>query len=721
MNSKINLLVFSILLSVSLQAQKITLDKIWGGFYQAKFLWGINSMNDGEHYSIQERDGIYKYAYNSIAQTNSKGELLVAGLYEDYKLSEDQNLVLVLTESMPVYRHSVKGKWKVYDLQTQKFTDVFEGKLVQEPTFSPDGKNIAFAHENNLYIQNLQTGTITQITKDGKQNHIINGICDWVYEEEFGFVRHFDWNADGTALAFVKFDESQVREFYIPIYEQNLYPYEMRFKYPKAGEENSKVSLHIYDLKANKTSNVNLSSVENYYIPKIKFTQKANTLAVLTSNRHQNKVDVNFVDIATLKVQKLFSETDKAWIETDDLTLEFLKDNSFVWASERDGNKHFYHYDTNGKLKNQITKGDWEISSFYGVDETDQTLYFQANLYEGKRISTEKHIFKINLNGKNLTQLSTKKGTNSADFSNNYKYFILTHSAIDTPTNFVLANGKKQEEMAVIVENSQLKSKTEADQFGIKELIELDVAGKKLNAFIIKPKDFDPNKKYPVLMYQYSGPGSQEVKNSWYNSNDQWHFMLAQNGYLVVCVDGRGTGGKGAAFKKQTYMDLGKLEVEDQIESARAISKLEFVDASRIGIWGWSYGGYMSSNCLFRGGDIFKMAIAVAPVTNWRYYDTVYTERFMRTPQENPEGYDKNSPITYANLYDDKRNKFLLVHGTADDNVHVQNAMDLASALIHANKQFDMMIYPDKNHGIYGGKTRLQLYTLMTNYVLNNL
>ena len=702
-------------------AQNITLENIWGGKYYAPGLSGINPMNDGKHYSVNDQSGIYQYSYESFINKSNSQSLILSGNFDDYSFSSDEKYVLVATESQPIYRHSFTAKWQVYDVNAKSFTTIFEGKPVQEPTFSPDATKVGFVFENNLYYQNLASGKVTQITNDGKKNEIINGICDWVYEEEFGFVRHFEWNADGSAMAFVKFDESKVREFYIPIYENNLYPYEMRFKYPKAGEDNSKVSLHIFELKSGKTSPVNLSSVENYYIPKIKFTNDKNTLAVLTSNRHQNKVDVNFVEINSQKVSKLFTETDAKWIDTDNFTLEFLANNDFLWTSERDGNRHIYLYDNSGKLKNQVTKGDWEVTDFYGFNAKDNLVYFQSNSHDGKRISTENQVQKIGLDGKNLKYLTDKNGTNSAEFSKTFDYFINSYSSNSQPTTYYLRSGNEDKELAVIKENSTMMSKLSADGMGTKEFFTMKVNGADLNAYIIKPKDFDKKKKYPVLMYQYSGPGSQTVTNSGFNPNDLWHFMLAQKGYLVICVDGRGTGGKGAAFKKQTYMDLGKMEVDDQIEAAHQISKYEYVDASRIGIWGWSYGGYMSSNCIFRGGNVFKMAIAVAPVTNWRYYDTVYTERFMRTPQENPNGYDKNSPNTYAGQFNDKEDKFLLIHGTADDNVHVQNAMDLATALISNNKQFDMMMYPDKNHGIYGGKTRLQLYTLMTNYILQNL
>lgn len=715
------LLLVGVFSMLTVSAQQITLEGIWGGKYYAQGLWGISSMNDGEHYTVREQNGIYSYTYSSfINQTDSKN-VIVEGSFDGYAFSSDEKFVLVSTDTQPIYRHSATATWKVYNRESKAFTTIFDGKGIQEPTFSPDASKVAFVYDNDLYYQDLNTQKVTQVTTDGKKNEIINGICDWVYEEEFGFVRHFDWNADGTALAYVRFDESEVPEYFIQLYENQLYPNEMRFKYPKAGEDNSKVSLHTYDLKSVKTHTIDLSSVENYYIAQIKFTPEKNTLAVLTTNRHQNKVDVNFVDLKSHKVKKLFTETDDKWIETSDFTFEFLADNSFIWASERDGNRHLYHYNKEGKLINQITKGDWEVTSYYGYNVKDKTIYFQSNANNGKRISTEKQIHKINLDGKKILALTDRNGVNSAQFSKTFEYFINPFSSLQQANTYYLRSGKDKKEFGVIVGNSDAEIRLASDGLGTKELTTIKVNGVDLNAYVIKPKDFDPNKKYPVLMYQYSGPGSQSVMNSWHNANDQWHFMLAQKGYLVYCVDGRGTGGKGVAFKKQTYLDLGKLEVEDQIGAAKEIAKLPFVDENRIGIWGWSYGGYMSSNCIFRGGDTFKLAIAVAPVTNWRYYDTVYTERFMRTPQENPEGYDRNSPITYAEYFDDRKNKFLLIHGMADDNVHVQNAMDLADALIMANKQFDMMMYPDKNHGIYGGNTRLQLFTLMTNYIINNL
>ena len=701
-------------------AQQITIEGIYGGKYRENSLYGVNSLSDGENYTILTKDGLVKRSYESTLKKGQSSDVVVVpGKFEGYEFSSDERYVLLQTERKGIYRHSFTAKFEVYDTQTKSKVLLFDGKGIQEPLFSPDASKVAFAFENNLYIQDLKTNKVTQVTTDGKKNNIINGINDWVYEEEFGFVRNFDWNADGTSLAYVRFDESKVKEINIPIYHNNLYPQELRYKYPKAGQDNSEVTLHVFDTKNNSTANVNLAGVQNYYIPKIKFSTKANLLTVVTSNRHQNNVDVSFYDINSKKVNKLFTETNKAWIETDNLTVEFLADNSFLWTSERDGNNHIYHYADNGKLINQVTKGDWEVTNYYGYNPGNKTLYYQSNANNGKRVSTERQISSVSLDGKKTTMLTKNNGTNSAAFSKNFTYFINTFSNTTTPRTISLVESKAGKDLGVIVENNSLKDKLNTDNIGTKELFVLKTAaGNELNAYVIKPKNFDPNKKYPVLMYQYSGPGSQNVNNTYFNSNDYWHMMLAQEGYIVFCVDGRGTGYKGEAFKKQTYLQLGKYEVEDQIAAAKEIGKLAYVDKSRIGIWGWSYGGFMSSNVLFKGADVFKAAIAVAPVTNWRYYDSVYTERFMRTPEENAAGYDDNSPINYANGL---KGNFLLISGSADDNVHPQNTYELSEALVQANKDFDMAIYTDKDHGIYGGNTRIQLYRKMTNFIKKNL
>ena len=523
----------------------------------------------------------------------------------------------------------------------------------------------------------------------------------------------FDWNKDGDKLAYVKFDETEVPEYSMDIYGTGLYPTQDKFKYPKAGEKNSLVSIHIYDLKSTKTSKVNLSEFNDFYIPRIKWTNDSKYLSAQVINRHQNDLKVFFIDGNTLDKKLILNETDKAYVDVN--TLSFLDNNDFVWQSERDGYNHLYYYNKDGKLVNQITSGKWEVSDYYGIDTKTKKLYFQS-VEEG---SIYRGIYSIDLTGKNKQKLSDKLGTNNAIFSPNFQQFINIYSSNKVAPTYTLKNSKTGKVVKEILNNQELQDKLVDYNIPTKEFIQIPtVDGLQLNAWMMKPKDFDPAKKYPVFMYQYSGPGSQSVADKWLDSNDYWHAMLTQKGYIVVTVDGRGTGFKGAEFKKVTQNKLGRYEVDDQIIAAKYLGSQSYVDASRIGIWGWSYGGFMSSNALLQGNDVFKMAIAVAPVINWRYYDSIYTERYMTTPQENATGYDDNSPITYA---DNLKGRYLLVHGTADDNVHVQNAMAMIQSLVQKNKDFDWLIYPDKNHGISGGNTRLQLYTKMTNFILNNL
>ncbi|WP_396174409.1 DPP IV N-terminal domain-containing protein, partial [Flavobacterium sp.] len=486
------------------------------------------------------------------------------------------------------------------------------------------------------------------------------------------------------------------------------------FKYPKAGEKNAKVSLLLYDIASNSSKAIDLNNYNDFYIARIKWTNDANVLSAQILNRHQDNLDLLFIDGTTAISKVVLNEKDKAYIDvTDNLT--FLKDNSFIWTSEKDGFNHIYLYDKTGKLKNQITKGNWEVTAFYGFDEKNKTIYYQS-VENG---STIRDVYKIGLDGKNKVKLSQQVGTNSATFSPNFQFFINSFSSSSQPTINTLNSTNDGKQIQSIIDNKTLAEKVKKYNLPTKEFFELTTEkGNKLNAWMIKPTDFDANKKYPVFMYQYSGPGSQEVANNWLDTNDMWFMMLSQQGYIIACVDGRGTGYKGAAFKKCTQKELGKYEVEDQIDAAKVIGNYSYVDKTRIGIFGWSYGGFMSSNCLFKGADVFKMAIAVAPVTNWRFYDSIYTERYMTTPQENASGYDDNSPINHVSKL---KGNFLLIHGTADDNVHVQNSMQMIEALVQANKQFDWAIYPDKNHGIYGGKTRIQLYNKMTNYIKEKL
>jgi dipeptidyl-peptidase-4 len=722
MKSKLAIVLFlSVSFSIVAQ-QKLSVEEIYSGAFRPETMDELFAMKNTNQYTVLNFDratrssqiDLYDFAtlkkVNTIIDTKSFPEL-VDGI-DSFVFSKDEKQVLLANNSNQIFRYSFNANFFLYNLDTKKLTKILE--QVQQPTFSPDGLKIGYAKENNLFIYDIASQKTTQVTFDGKKNSIINGITDWVYEEELAFVRAYDWSADGKKLAFIRFDETEVPEFSMNIFKKELYPTVETFKYPKAGEKNSKVSLLLYDIASNSSKAIDLSNYNDFYIARIKWTNDANVLSAQILNRHQDNLDLLFIDGTTAISKVVLNEKDKAYIDvTDNLT--FLKDNSFIWTSEKDGFNHIYLYDKTGKLKNQITKGNWEITAYYGFDEKNKTIYYQS-VENG---STIRDVYKIGLDGKNKLKLSQQVGTNSATFSPNFQFFINSFSSSSQPTINTLNSTNDGKQIQSIIDNKTLAEKVKKYNLPTKEFFELTTEkGNKLNAWMIKPTDFDANKKYPVFMYQYSGPGSQQVDNKWNTANDYWFMMLAQQGYIIACVDGRGTGFKGAAFKKCTQNQLGKLEVEDQIDAARVIGNYTYVDKTRIGIFGWSYGGFMSSNCLFKGADVFKMAIAVAPVTNWRFYDSIYTERYLQTPQENASGYDDNSPINYVSKL---KGNFLLIHGTADDNVHVQNSMQMIEALVQANKQFDWAIYPDKNHGIYGGKTRIQLYNKMTTFIKEKL
>ncbi len=703
------------------QQKDISLEEIWSGTFRTQSLQSLNSLYDGQHYTVLEYDRVARASKIVVNDylTGNQTKVLINGkdypevkAFEDYTFSKDEKKLLLSTESESIYRRSSKGIYWVFDTDLRKLFQVSD-KPIQEPTFSPDGSKIAYVYENNLYVKEIGTGKVMQITTDGKKNSIINGLTDWVYEEELSFVRAFDWNQTGDKIAFIRFDESDVPEFSMSVFGKALYPQVETFKYPKAGEKNSEVSLHIYNLNNQKTAQVDLSDYHDFYIARIGWTKEDNTLATLILNRHQNQIDLLFVDGNTAEKKLILKEIDKAYVEQPEMP-PFLEDNSFIWTSERDGFNHLYHFDKSGKLLNKITEGSWDVTSFYGFDPKSKRVFYQS-VENG---SINRDIYSVKLNGKNKLRLSSETGSNDADFSADFSYFIQTFTNSETPPRFTLHNSKDGKKLKDIKDNQTLTVRLKNYKLPVKEFSTLKVGDYDLNMWMIKPVDFDPAKKYPVFMYQYSGPGSQMVSNTWNGTNDYWYYMLAKQGYIVACVDGRGTGMRGADFKKMTYKELGKYEVEDQINAAIELGKRPYVDASRMGIWGWSYGGFMASNAIFQGADVFKMAIAVAPVTSWRFYDTIYTERYMQTPQENPGGYDNNSPINHV---DKLRGAFLLVHGSADDNVHVQNTMQMVEALVQANKQFDWAIYPDKNHGIFGGNTRLQLYHKMTDFIKNNL
>lgn len=705
---------------LSAQTKNITLEDIWNGTFRTERLDALHSMVNGQQYSVlnfnrEERStsvDIYDYkTLEKVSALVNSSDLEGVDYFTDYTFSADESQVILATNEESVFRHSVLGHYYVYHVKDETLTLISEEKI-QEPTFSPNGNKVAFAKENNLYVKDLISGETIQITFDGEKNKIINGITDWVYEEEFAFVRAFDWNADGTQIAYLKFDETHVPEFSMDIYGTGLYQTQEVFKYPKAGEANSKVGLHVYNLKTNKTTPVTINS-DFEYIARLEWTNDANVLSAQVLNRHQNNLELIAYNSTTNKTSVLLKEADKAYVDvTDNLT--FLEDNSFIWTSEKDGYNHIYHYSDKGELINQITKGNWEVTNYYGFNEKAKTIFYQS-VENG---SINRDVYSIKLNGRNKKKLTEEEGTNGADFSADFSYFINTFSSAATPPKYTLNSASSGKVIKLIKDNKALENQLSEYNISKKEFGTIAINGNDLNMWMVKPTDFDASKEYPLLMFQYSGPGSQQVANSWINSNDYWYQLLAQKGYIVACVDGRGTGFKGAAFKKLTQNELGKYEVEDQIAAAKQLGDLPYIDAERIGIWGWSFGGFMSSNCLFKAPDVFKMAIAVAPVSSWRFYDSIYTERYMTTPQENASGYDENSPINHV---DKLKGDFLLIHGSGDDNVHVQNTMRLVEALVQANKKFDWGIYPDKNHGIYGGNTRLHLYTKMTNFLDENL
>jgi len=692
------------------------LDDLWKNYaFFPKSVGGFNSMNDGEHYSTMERteDGqeIVKHKFKSGKKVRTlfkSADFEIPGIGK-YTFSKDEKQLLLATQTKSIYRHSSKSVYYIYNIHTDKLKKLADEKVMYA-TFSPGGDKVAYVLENNLFIQNIKSGNTTQVTTDGKKNHIINGASDWVYEEEFALVRSFEWAPDGEHIAYYKFDESQVKEFSMDLFKGGLYPTQEVFKYPKAGEDNSVVKVYFYNLEQDKSTYI--YTEEDYeYIPRIKWTNNPKVLALYGMNRHQNELDFVLANAEDGTNKVLFTEKDKYYIDVHD-NLTFLPEDNFIWTSEKDGFNHIYIKGLDGS-ETQITKGNWEVTSFHGIDSDKMEVYFTST-EEG---SINRTLYAQHLDTDVKTKLSTVNGTNNSSFSKGLKYYMNSVSTANSASIYSLhsADGKQ---LKILEDNTEFNTKMEEFNLTEKEFFTIKTEDAELNAWMIKPPNFDENKEYPLFMFLYGGPGSQQVTNSFGWTNYYWYQMLAQKGYIVACVDNRGTGGKGSEFKKMTYKELGKFETIDQINAAKYFGELPYIDANRIGIQGWSYGGYMSSLAITKGADVFSLAIAVAPVTNWRYYDNIYTERFMQTPQENASGYDENSPINHV---DKLKGNYLLVHGSADDNVHVQNTMEMISALVEANKQFDLFIYPDKNHGIYGGNTRYHLYRKMTDFILENL
>ncbi len=728
---KSGLIVLAWLIAFALQAQtnqNITLEDIYTrGTFRSETVRGLRSMNDGEHYTTLE--GNRKIVRNSY-RTGQQVDVLfdLTGIkdapityFNDYELSDDETKILLTTDKRSIYRHSYTAQYYIWNSVTEELTALSDKGAQQLATFSPDGDRVAFVRDNNLFIKNLKFGNESQITFDGKENEIINGAPDWVYEEEFGFNKAFWWSPDSKFLAFIRFDETQVPEFSMIKYagenprqdENSPYPHIETFKYPKAGETNSTVSVMSYELYSRKIMTVDIGSETDIYIPRLTWTPDSKDLVVMRFNRLQNQLDVLYANPFTGESKPIFTEKNERFVDEDFLdAFMYLEDGRFIVSSERDGWRHLYLYDRLGFEQGQLTKGEFDVTDFYGYDPSQKVFYYQAAAESPLR----REVYFTSLDGKKKGKISTMEGTNRADFSKNFNYHVNYYSSSNTPSLITL-HDKKNRLIRTLQDNTVLKNKLQSYDLPQKEFFRFTTSeGIELNGYMIKPVNFDETQKYPVLITQYSGPNSQTVKDEWVNIG--WNHYLAQEGFLVVSVDPRGTAARGEDFRKVTYLQLGKYESDDMVETARFLGGLNYVDKANIGIFGWSYGGFMTLLSMQKGGELFKAGISVAPVTNWRFYDTIYTERFMRTPQENPDGYDDNSPLSHAG---DIKGRLLIVHGSADDNVHAQNTYEFTEKLVQEGVQFDMAIYVNRNHSISGGNTTMHLYNRMTNFLKEQL
>ncbi len=716
------LLVLPAMLRAQQNLKDITLEDLWQkSTFRVKDIPGFNAMKDGKRFTKLETDSAGQHIrvydlekgnlLNALVENSKLNTGVVLPKFDEYRFSEDETKLVLMAGGENIYRRSVLYRTYVADLSTGRLITVDTTKVLH-PTLSPDGKKIAWVKNNDLWVMDLSVQSVNRITNDGLLNHISNGNCDWVYEEEFGFTRAFEWSPDSKYIAWYRFDESAVPEYTMAKYN-GLYPQQYTYKYPKAGEANSIVQIKTCETATGKIATCDAGPVTDQYIPRIKWTRDAATLCIYRLNRHQNKLELLFADAQTGASKVVYTEENKCYVEVTD-EINFLPDgHSMILRSEKDGHSHLFLYDwTNGK-STCLTPGDREVDALTGVDEHKKLVFYTAT---GTN-PMERNLFATDWAGKTQKNITDEKGYHSITKCEGFHYFVDKFTTISHVPVYYLrdATGKI---IRTLEDNHALEMKMKEYRLGSAGFMKVPGAQDELNAWIITPPDFDSNKKYPVLLYQYSGPGSQEVADKFPLGNYFWHQMLAEKGYVIVCADGTGTGFRGEAFKKKTYLQLGKYESDDQIAVAKYLGTQRWADKNRIGIWGWSYGGFMASNCILKGNDVFKMAIAVAPVTNWRYYDNIYTERYMRTPLENAAGYDDNAPEKIAGRLN---GKFLFIHGTADDNVHFQNSVMLANALIKAGKDYDSEYYPDKAHGISGMGTRLHLYRRMTDFILQNL
>ncbi len=719
---RFDLVVFILLFafSVNLSAQKSAEDYLkafTSRSLAAEQMDEFTAMSDGEHYTMLCDEGkkivMFKFQSGVAEKTildieNVKGPKIkkITG----YEFDANEKKILISTELHYIYRRSFTTNYYVYNIERNELEPLSEYEGEQQMAhFSPNGRMVAFARDNNMFIKKLDYGTEIAITKDGKRNEVINGTPDWVYEEEFGLTCCFVWSKNSKLLAWVRFDESAVKEF---SFDKYVYPYDTSYtyKYPKAGDINSSVSVHVYDVENRTTKKMDCGEGNEIYFPVMKWSNDDNVFALVRMNRNQTELDLLAVNARSGVATILVNEKENEYIDYENYNcLTFLEDNSFVAISERDGWRHIYMYNQSGMMKKQLTKGEWEVTDFYRYDIMTDECWFQAT----KEKTTERHVYKMDKKG-NVTCLDSRSGTHSAVVTP--KYVVENFNNTTTPDIYTLYNNKMKKVM-VIKDNAAIKSEFESYNLPTKEFFTLTTGeGIDLNAWIVKPANMKPGEKYPLVMVQYSGPGSQEVKNRY---RCDWELYLAQMGYVVACVDPRGTGARGRAFRNESYKRLGEIETHDQIEAAKTLGKMDFIDASRIAIWGWSYGGFMALNCMIAGGEsVFKAGIAIAPVTDWRLYDSTYTERFMQTPQSNDNGYAAREIISKAGQV---KGKLLLCHGTADDNVHIQHSMLFIENMVKAGVDFEMQIYPNKNHSILGNETRLHLYRRFNKFLREEL
>ncbi len=716
------LLSLAIIGSVSAQngSKRVDLKEITDGkFRQVTAIGEMRSLPDGEHYTAMNKDRsmIIKYSYRTGNPVDTLFNARTAREctfddFDGYDISSTGHHILVWRDTEPIYRRSFKAMVYDYDVRRNYVKPLSDSKNKQMiPTYSPDGRMCAYVVDNNIWVRKFDFDTEVQVTKDGELNKVLNGITDWVYEEEFAVTNLMAWSPDSEYLTYVRFDESEVPEYSMQMYGNGLYPGYYNFKYPKAGESNSKVTVHSYSVATKDIKELKIPVEADSYIPRITFTTNSDQLAVMTLNRQQNLFNMYYVNPKSGVSRLILRDENKCYVDSEWLTSIHFNPNGFTYVSEQDGYSHIYLYSPTGVMQRQVTKGNWDVTRLIGYDDVAKVVYYES----AEESPLRRSVYKIDQKGVK-TKLSESEGTNSADFSANYAYFVNNYSNANTPAVITVNETKSKKVLRVLQDNAALREKLASTSFSKKEFFKVHTASDiELNAWIVKPVNFDESKKYPVLMVQYSGPNSQQVLDKY---GFDWEHYLAANGIIVVSVDGRGTGARGEAFRKCTYLRMGELESRDQVEAAQALGKLLYVDAKRIAIWGWSFGGYNTLMSMSVGNGTFKAGIAVAPPTDWKYYDSVYTERFMRTPKENFSGYAATSPIRLAK---DLQGKLLLVHGTADDNVHFQQTMDYAEALVQAGKQFDMQVYKDRNHSIYGGNTRYHLYTRMSNFLFDNL